>query len=389
MRCAATMPWVLADARCYKLRRVGLRPNPASPAVLACRPMPRGLGARRGPRAGGSAGALLLPALGITCPMPIARPRRRAVATGCCPVSRLAGTRTASDPHTRAGSDARNTPCVRAGPATLFSSMPSIARLRARAAIRALVLLSPLLLALPPAAPRDGRAASVQDRTQDHTAPFPRAGNYVGEAVCKDCHEEQHEAIHAGVHASVVLARQLRACETSHGPGKLHADGKDNAAQLITHPPDLGRDVVAFCGRCHAEAAHAHGGDLAGFLAAGKTCTSCHKVHEKRPAAPAHAVEVEEDGTGARWADAVRERVLVAVAVDVGERDGENPAPPWTVDPTRRLHEPAAASSPGRRIGRARRLPELDGVPVYTQAMLLQHPVQARLTNVVGEVFLR
>ncbi len=124
---------------------------------------------------------------------------------------------------------------------------------------------------------------------QDKTAPFPRTGVYVGEAVCKDCHEEQAEAIHAGVHASVVLAKQLNACETCHGPGKLHAEHRDNNALLITHPPDLGRSVVQFCGRCHAEATVAHGGDMAGFLAAGKTCTSCHKVHQKTPAKAPHA----------------------------------------------------------------------------------------------------
>jgi DmsE family decaheme c-type cytochrome len=138
-------------------------------------------------------------------------------------------------------------------------------------------------LAAPNPASRDAVPGTTQERAQAKTAPFPRAGDYAGEAICKDCHEEQHAAIHAGVHAAVVASKDLRACETCHGPGKRHADDKDNDAKLITHPPDLGRGVVAFCGRCHADAARAHGGDLAGFLAAGKTCTSCHKVHEKKP----------------------------------------------------------------------------------------------------------
>jgi DmsE family decaheme c-type cytochrome len=162
--------------------------------------------------------------------------------------------------------------------------MQSCARRRARIRVHAFVLSLPVLAALPGPSP----ARTCDGGRQDKTAPFPRAGQYAGEAVCKDCHEEQAEAIHGGVHKRVVAAAELKACETCHGPGKAHADHKDNDAKLITHPPDLGRGVVSFCGRCHAETTLAHGGDLAGFLAAGKTCTSCHRVHEKTPGKAPH-----------------------------------------------------------------------------------------------------
>lgn len=151
---------------------------------------------------------------------------------------------------------------------------------RARGAIRAAVLLLPFLVAI-------AGNPTTRAPAQDKTAPFPRHGEYVDVATCKDCHEEQLDAIQAGAHAQVIETAALQGCETCHGPGKLHAHHADNDPELITFPPALGGGVVAFCGRCHAEPARAHGGDLAGFLAAGKTCTTCHKVHEKR-AAPAH-----------------------------------------------------------------------------------------------------
>ncbi|HLU38545.1 MAG TPA: cytochrome c3 family protein [Planctomycetota bacterium] len=162
--------------------------------------------------------------------------------------------------------------------------MQTCARRRAHGALRAIVLLTPMLVALG----GHGTGEHAGPPAQDRTAPFPRAGTYAGEAVCKECHEEQHAAIHAGVHAPVVQARHLHACETCHGPGDAHARDEDNDYRLITHPPDLGRGVVAVCGRCHAEAVRAHGGDLEGFLAAGKTCTSCHRVHVEKPEAPPH-----------------------------------------------------------------------------------------------------
>jgi len=164
-------------------------------------------------------------------------------------------------------------------------------------AMRVSLLAFPLLVAWRGGdrrGPRPAVAAACGQRQQqdpqDKTAPFPRAGAYVGEAICKDCHEEQQEVIHQSLHAAVVEAPELAACETCHGPGKAHADDPENDAKLITHPPDLGAGVVGFCGRCHAEAARAHGGDLAGFLAAGKTCTTCHQVHRKVPAPPAAGV---------------------------------------------------------------------------------------------------
>lgn len=118
---------------------------------------------------------------------------------------------------------------------------------------------------------------------QDPTAPWPRTGNLLGQRECRDCHEAEAKAIDAGVHAQVVGAG-MPGCETCHGPGFLHGKHSDNDPALITMPKKLPPMALQkLCGQCHREQIEAHGGDPAGFLAAGKNCAACHKVHERVP----------------------------------------------------------------------------------------------------------
>ena len=122
---------------------------------------------------------------------------------------------------------------------------------------------------------------------QDKTAPYPRHGAYIGQADCIECHEAEETKILAGTHNPVIHDERMQACETCHGPAKAHADNEDNDTGLITFPPKLSFDVQQrLCGRCHEKQIANHGGDLLGFVAAGKKCTDCHKIHTKKKPAP-------------------------------------------------------------------------------------------------------
>ncbi len=142
--------------------------------------------------------------------------------------------------------------------------------------LRALSLALPPLLLLSGAQEPEGK-----------TAPFPRNGKYSGMSECVVCHETQEGAIRKGHHAAVLEDPSLQQCESCHGPGKAHCADEDNATDLITHPPSLGRQgQITLCSRCHQQQIRDHGGDLPGFFAAGRVCTSCHKVHEAIPETP-------------------------------------------------------------------------------------------------------
>jgi DmsE family decaheme c-type cytochrome len=148
----------------------------------------------------------------------------------------------------------------------MFASLP----------LRALLFTLPLLAALP----------GTGDQ-QKQTAPFPRHGKYVGMSECVLCHEVQESAIRKGHHAAVLADPSLQQCESCHGPGHAHTADEDNATELITHPPSLRRQgQIRLCSRCHQQQIENHRGDLSGFFAAGKVCTSCHKVHQAVPETP-------------------------------------------------------------------------------------------------------
>lgn len=122
---------------------------------------------------------------------------------------------------------------------------------------------------------------------EDPTAPFPRAGDYVGKDTCRDCHGDQWDAISEGVHRSAIHAPGTVGCETCHGPGRLHAEDADNDPKLITHPPSLPPSHQSrICVQCHRAQMATHGGEPVGFLIAGKGCTACHTVHEPTPPVP-------------------------------------------------------------------------------------------------------
>lgn len=121
---------------------------------------------------------------------------------------------------------------------------------------------------------------------QDPTAPLQRQGKFLRDhEVCADCHEDEAQAIAQGVHERVPTSPHLDACETCHGPGAAHAEEQE--ASQITLPSALKiAGQRRLCATCHADQIADHGGPLRDLLAAGKRCTSCHKVHETRERVP-------------------------------------------------------------------------------------------------------
>ena len=121
---------------------------------------------------------------------------------------------------------------------------------------------------------------------QDPTIPWDRQGRFVKDReICADCHDQENEDIAEGFHARVPDQKGLPSCETCHGPGQIHVETEE--AAKITHPARLdARAQRALCARCHKEQLLDHGGSLDVLLAAGKKCSSCHRIHEPKELVP-------------------------------------------------------------------------------------------------------
>lgn len=126
--------------------------------------------------------------------------------------------------------------------------------------------------ALPPMAAGAGMPAqaAAQDPAQ-----------YVGEATCLGCHEDQK--YNGTAHAQAFNARTPAAthgCESCHGPGKAHVDSGD--ATLIRNFNTMTpQEASETCASCHDRASHA--------LWAGSQhdqrnvgCATCHSIHSAK-----------------------------------------------------------------------------------------------------------
>lgn len=114
---------------------------------------------------------------------------------------------------------------------------------------------------------------------------------YAGDAACRECHKEEQHSFDQTIHSRVFSAENARTplmkigCEACHGPGKAHAESKDddgsNLIRFVAETPEGIERENGACLSCHDKQPHLYweGGpheseDLA--------CSNCHTLMEKR-----------------------------------------------------------------------------------------------------------
>jgi len=116
------------------------------------------------------------------------------------------------------------------------------------------------------------------------TPPSIPGATYVGMETCAQCHEAEHEYFKLSDHASVSInitekdaeAGQAEGCETCHGPGSLHVEGRGDKSKIIRANADTA------CFSCHLNVKgqfmlqHHHPVPEGRMF-----CTACHDMHGK------------------------------------------------------------------------------------------------------------
>ncbi len=143
-----------------------------------------------------------------------------------------------------------------------------------------LILIGPKLLSLGPAFLTE--YGFHLEKTEENTKEWASLpSQYVGPAICTNCHTEKYSLWAMGVHKTV-------SCENCHGPATAHL--KTGAAEVL----DTSRGL---CALCHARLIsrpsdfpqvdmNTMGGDAA--------CITCHDPHDPRAGMPAqvpHTIE--------------------------------------------------------------------------------------------------
>jgi len=124
-------------------------------------------------------------------------------------------------------------------------------------------------------------------------APPPRAAlpavaleaagdqDYVGTAVCADCHADEAKSYQGGAHARVADLRApaaVHGCESCHGPGRAHADDPADPALMVSPRTLDATPLNATCTTCHTSQA-LHLWDGSSHESRGLSCLSCHTIH--------------------------------------------------------------------------------------------------------------
>lgn len=123
------------------------------------------------------------------------------------------------------------------------------------------------------------KTVSAQEQTQGNP-PASATSEYVGNAACAECHEEEAKVLANTPHGQKPFAmRSTLGCETCHGPGRAHVENGGDAA-LIRNPARMNpEESAALCLGCHENGAQTHWKGSV-HEQRGLACATCHSVHK-------------------------------------------------------------------------------------------------------------
>lgn len=113
--------------------------------------------------------------------------------------------------------------------------------------------------------------------------PSPKNG-YLGSFVCKTCHQDIWSGFYKNKHfnnmAPGTKPPQNTACESCHGPGRLHVAGHGDKTKIVSFPDLAPKQVVDKCLKCHESSFPRANIRRSSHTLNDVSCINCHSVHK-------------------------------------------------------------------------------------------------------------
>src|SRR5713101_4413033 len=110
------------------------------------------------------------------------------------------------------------------------------------------------------------------------------SSGFVGSNVCKTCHPDVWSTFYKNPHYKSIAAGNLPAeqtgCESCHGPGKAHVEGRGGKATIIAFSELDPKQVLDKCLRCHAETLSRANIRRSSHTLSDVVCSGCHSIHK-------------------------------------------------------------------------------------------------------------
>ncbi len=114
-------------------------------------------------------------------------------------------------------------------------------------------------------------------------AQEPSPSQYIGSNVCKACHPDVWLNFYKNPHYKSI-ARGTSApadggCESCHGPGKAHVEGRGGRGTIFAFSEKAPGEILDNCLRCHASEISRSNIRRSAHTLEDVVCSSCHSIH--------------------------------------------------------------------------------------------------------------
>ena len=114
-------------------------------------------------------------------------------------------------------------------------------------------------------------------------AQQPPGPGYASDATCRVCHPDIWDPFAKNAHFKVIVSpkpvEQTFGCESCHGPGQGHADGKGDKTKINRIAGRPAKLVLDACLRCHSKDFPRSNIRRSSHTTNDVACTNCHQIH--------------------------------------------------------------------------------------------------------------